>query len=273
MPKPSSNPNLLRFRKGGKIFFEKKSDKTQLDPDCVSLSVRSAFAEYANGKLRTESETQSGSCCVLSDLFCLTCVLSDVFCQRKSRKRDSKMNLTNISNFSQPLESDEITSTFSACLTEAETAGLIVFLVLFAFAGFLQNLVLILSISLTVGFPDAPVNLFVLSLACADLLLCAVPAPLLIYNIYHSIFSIFITVTNFVIAATTGSIFLLTLNRLVSTVRPLKYPKIMTFRRTVTMIGVIWFVAVLGGFVHMFIGKKHFPITRSIMVFYSIQGV
>ena len=183
------------------------------------------------------------------------------------------MNLTNISNFSQPLESDEMTSTFSAYLTEAETAGLIVFLVLFGFAGFLQNLVLILSISLTVGFPDAPVNLFVLSLACANLLLCAVPAPLLIYNIYQSIFSIFITVTNFVIAATTGSIFLLTLNRLVSTVRPLKYPKIMAFRRTVTMIGVIWFVAILGGFVFMFIGKKHFPITRSTMVFYITSSI
>jgi hypothetical protein len=64
MPKPSSNSNLLRFRKGGKKCFEKKSDKTQPDPDCVSLSVRSAFAEYANGKLRTESETQSGLCFV-----------------------------------------------------------------------------------------------------------------------------------------------------------------------------------------------------------------
>ena len=126
------------------------------------------------------------------------------------------MNFTNISNFGEPLESHEMTSTLSVYLSEGETAGLVVFLVFFGFAGFLQNLVLILSISLTDGFADAPANLFVLNLACADLLLCAVITPLFIYNIYHPVFSIFTTMTNFVVAATTGSIFLLTLNRFVS---------------------------------------------------------
>ena len=135
------------------------------------------------------------------------------------------MNFTNISNFSQPLESDEMTSTLAVYITEGETAGLVVFLVFFGLTGFLQNLVLILSISLTDGFADTPANLFILSLAFADLLLCAVSAPLLIYNMYHSIFNIYTTVSIFVVAATTGSIFLLTLNRFVSTVRPLKYQK------------------------------------------------
>ena len=75
------------------------------------------------------------------------------------------MNFTNISNFGEPLESHEMTSTLSVYLSKGETAGLVVFLVFFGFAGFLQNLVLILSISLTDGFADAPANLFVLSLA------------------------------------------------------------------------------------------------------------
>jgi hypothetical protein len=48
----------LEVRKGGKkslkIYLRKKyakSDKTQPDQDCVSLSARNAFTVYANGKL------------------------------------------------------------------------------------------------------------------------------------------------------------------------------------------------------------------------------
>ena len=186
------------------------------------------------------------------------------------------MNFTNISNFSQPLESYEMTSTLAVYLTEGETTGLVVFLVFFGLTGFLQNLVLILSISLTDGFADTPANLFILSLACADLLLCAVSAPLLIYNIYYSIFNIYTTVSIFVVAATTGSIFLLTLNRFVSTVRPLKYPKIMTFERSVAMIGVVWFLATLASVVALatlFIEKKTFPIIPYVVVFYITSSI
>ena len=45
--------------------------------------------------------------------------------------------------------------------------------------------------------------------------------------------------------ATTGSIFLLSLNRFVSIVKDLKYPKIMTFERTVKLVGTIWSVAII----------------------------
>jgi hypothetical protein len=46
----------LKVRKGGNLknYLRKKyakSDKTQSDPDCVSLSARSALTIYANGKL------------------------------------------------------------------------------------------------------------------------------------------------------------------------------------------------------------------------------
>ena len=52
-PNPSliltANHDLLKVRKGGGGGKLKK-DKTQPDPDCVSLSARSAFTVYANGK-------------------------------------------------------------------------------------------------------------------------------------------------------------------------------------------------------------------------------
>ena len=54
-PNPSliltANHDLLKVRKGGGGGGGKlKKDKTQPDPDCVSLSARSAFTVYANGK-------------------------------------------------------------------------------------------------------------------------------------------------------------------------------------------------------------------------------
>jgi hypothetical protein len=118
------------------------------------------------------------------------------------------MNFTNISNFNHYHESDELSSTLSLYISEAETAGLVLFLVLFGSLGFVQNLVLILSVILTDGFTETPANIFVLSLAWADLLVCGVSAPLLIYNCYHPIFNIFITVSKFNVVATTGSIVL-----------------------------------------------------------------
>ena len=45
--------------------------------------------------------------------------------------------------------------------------------------------------------------------------------------------------------AVTGSVFLLTMNRFNSTVRPLKYVDIMTFKRTVTLVGIIWSMAIV----------------------------
>jgi Ca2+/Na+ antiporter len=83
--------------------------------------------------------------------------------------------------------------------------------------------------------------------------------------------------TNLVVAATTGSIFLLTLNRFVSIVRPLKYPRIMTFKRTVTMIGVsIWLVAILilvVVVVGLMIENKVLRILRYVMAFYIISSI
>ncbi len=79
------------------------------------------------------------------------------------------MNFTNISNLNQSLELDETTSAVSSYFSEAEASALVVVVVFLASVGFLLNVLLILSIILTDGFADAPANVFVLSLACADL--------------------------------------------------------------------------------------------------------
>ena len=114
------------------------------------------------------------------------------------------------------LELNETTSALSAYFSEAEAAALVLVIVFLASAGFLLNLLSILSLTRTDGFADAPANVFVLSLA-----------------------------GRFVSVATTGNIFLLSLNRLMSIVADLKYPSIMTFKRTITLVGIVWFVAIL----------------------------
>ena len=153
------------------------------------------------------------------------------------------MSFSNISIFNQSFESSEVSSTLSLYASKAEIASGISFFALFGTVGFLENLVLILSILLTEQFADMPSNIFILSLACADLLVCGVSAPLYIYNCYHPMFTIFITVSKFNAVASTGSIFTLSLDRYISLIQGLQYPKIMTFKRTVSLVAGTWIVA------------------------------
>ena len=153
------------------------------------------------------------------------------------------MNSSNISNVNQSSELTEITSTLGFYLSDAETACVVGVFVLFGLIGFLENLVLILSTLLTDQFADTPANFFVISLAFADLLVCGVSAPLFIYNCYHPIFTIFINVSKFNAVASTGSIFTLTFDRYISLVKGLKYPKIMTLKRTVSLVAGTWISA------------------------------
>ena len=183
------------------------------------------------------------------------------------------MNSINLSQLiNDSYEFGEESKTVSLYLSDTEVAGLVLSLTFFASVGFLQNLVVILSIILTDGFLDAPANIFVLSLACSDFLVCGVSAPLLIYNCYHWNFTAFITVSKFIVVATTGSIFLMTVNRFVSIVKPLRYPRIVTYKRALTMVGGIWFVATLLpilsiiGLTYDIIAIVH--ITRYFLAFY-----
>ena len=62
---------------------------------------------------------------------------------------------------------------------------------------------------MTDGFAEVPANaVFVLSLAFADLLMSCVCPVLFIYDMYCSIFSIFITAARLLVSTTTGCIFL-----------------------------------------------------------------
>ena len=155
------------------------------------------------------------------------------------------MNFTNISSLNQSLQLAETNSAFSSFFSETEAVVLVIVMAILGLIGSLLNLLLILSITLTDGFSDAPANVFVLSLACADLLVCCVSAPLHMYNCFRPIYTIFATVSKFNGVATTGNIFLLSLNRFVSIIKDLKYPSIMTFKRTVKLVGIIWFVAII----------------------------
>ena len=154
------------------------------------------------------------------------------------------MNFSNTSYLDQSFQSNEVTSTLSLYLSDAETVSVIGLVAVFGTVGFLENLVLILTIILTEQFADTPSNVFVLSLACADLLVCGVSVPLFIYNCFHPIFTIFINVSKFNAVATTGSIFTLSLDRYISLARGLKYPKIMTFKRTISLVVGTWAIAI-----------------------------
>ena len=130
-------------------------------------------------------------------------------------------------------------------LSDVELVGLVFFLCFLGLIGFLENLLVILSMVLGDGYLEVPANIFLLSLACADLLICGVSAPLLAYNCFHWIFTIFISVSKFIVVATVGSIFLVTLNRLISIVRPLRCLHILTVQRAQFMVAAIWAVATL----------------------------
>ena len=183
------------------------------------------------------------------------------------------LNLTRLAN-----DSAELQETYSvdSYLTDKEVAGLLLYLAFFGFVGFVQNLVVILSIILTDGFPDIPGNIFVLSLACCDLLVCSVCVSLLIYNCFHWIFTTFITVSKLIVVATAGSIFLLTTNRFVSIIRPLRYPKLITCKRAAALVGCVWFVAIFVPTLSM-IGlaynmKAIVHITRYFLAFYIVSS-
>ena len=187
------------------------------------------------------------------------------------------MNFTGIPNSNQAHEAHAKLSTLDLYLSETEATVLVVFVVLFGSTGFLLNLILILSIAMTDGFAEAPVNVFVLSLAFADLLITCVCPALLIYSMYHSVFSIVMTVMRFLVTTNTGCIFLLTSNRFVSIVRALEYPKIVTLKRTAIVTAIIWFVGVIV-FLMSVLGSiwNNQPmkqITRYLVIFYSVSSI
>ena len=97
------------------------------------------------------------------------------------------------------------------------------------------------------------------------------------YNYFHPIFTIFISVSKFNAVACTGSTFTLSLDRYIPLVRSLKCPKVMTLKRTISLVACTWAAAI---FVVIFamvdlVGKiKPFLlITRYFLGFYLFATI
>lgn len=115
-----------------------------------------------------------------------------------------------------------------------------------AFVGFLENLFVIIFIIYTKGqiFLLVPSNIFLLSLASAEFLLCGVVLPLFILQLVHNEFYLcFINTGKFIALATVGSLLLLTLNKFMSVKWHLNYLAKMTVRRAFFMVIVVWTTA------------------------------
>ena len=112
-----------------------------------------------------------------------------------------------------------------------------------AFIGFLENFVVIIFIIFTRDktLLLVPSNIFLLSLATAEFLLCGVVLPLFILQMVHKEFFLcFINAGKFIALATVGSLLLLTLNKFMSVKWHLRYLAKMTVRRAFFMVFVVW---------------------------------
>ena len=168
----------------------------------------------------------------------------------------------------------------SQYFSEEETICLLAVVAIIGFVGLVLNLLLISSIIFTDGFSESPANIFVLSLALVDALMDCMRGGLValyVYNMYYPALNISLTVSKLFALATTGSIFLLTLNRTISIVRSLRYPTIVTNKRAKVMVGVMWLVAfivvVLDEVSLIFSEIPNLKMTRFFVAFYIVSSI
>lgn len=111
--------------------------------------------------------------------------------------------------------------------------------------GFLENMVIIFIMFIKRStFLLVPSNIFLLSLVCAEVLLCGVVLPLFIYQLVHQEFYVyFINAGKFTALATVGSLLLLTLNKFVSVKWHLRYLAAMTVCRAFLVVSLVWTTA------------------------------
>ena len=109
-------------------------------------------------------------------------------------------------------------------------------------AGFLENLVIICVIFTKRNtILLVPSNIFLLSLVCAEVLLCGVVLPLFIFQLVHQDFYIyFINAGKFIALATVGSLLSLTLNKFMSVKWHLRYLATMTVCRAFLVVVSVW---------------------------------
>ena len=110
-----------------------------------------------------------------------------------------------------------------------------------ALVGFIENAFVILLLIFGHGFLDAPTNIFVLSLAFADALLSLASMPLLPASFSYDWASDYLFhASRLAAVGTAGSIVLLSINRMISVLKPLKYPRLMTTRRAAYLVALVW---------------------------------
>ena len=121
---------------------------------------------------------------------------------------------------------------------------------LLGFLGMLCNGIVIYAIISLGSYVDVPANTFILSQAFADLGMSA-SIPICISHLYSDHWDVVYLYTGFVWFASLGSLFLLTLNRLISVVDSLKYVRRMTPFRAQILVAVVWMAALLITLLHM----------------------
>ena len=133
--------------------------------------------------------------------------------------------------------------------TPEERVILTATLSLMGFLGILCNGIVIYAIISLGSYVDVPANMFILSQAFADLGITA-SIPIYISHLYFDHWDVVFLYTGFFLFASLGSLFLLTLNRLLSVVDSLKYVRRMTPFRAKALVTTVWMAALLITLLH-----------------------
>ena len=164
-------------------------------------------------------------------------------------------------NFSEPSH-----ETF---LSEDEKAVLTVILSLLGLFGFLGNGIVIYTVISFGNYVDVPENIFILSQAFADLG-TVISIPIFTFHMYSWIWELVYIYASFVWLASLGSLLLLTLNRLISVVYPLRYIRKMTPCRAKCLVVAIWMAALSDSLWNLYgylaSGRHYFEIERYYIV-------
>lgn len=144
---------------------------------------------------------------------------------------------------------------FSLCLTPGEVLVVTMVSAVIAFNGLLGNLVVMSSVLGDRKYTDNPTNLLLCSLAVADLLVCLIAAPVFICALYLPILRICGSIIASLGFASVGGIVSLTVNRFISIIWSLKYPRLVTSSRVKTVISLNWATSI-GVFVNKMAGQE-----------------
>ncbi|XP_028417762.1 histamine H2 receptor-like [Dendronephthya gigantea] len=176
------------------------------------------------------------------------------------------------------MDTENVTYSLQSYLTGNERTILTgLFAVLSIFGLFGNGIVVYVVISLR-HYLDVPANIFILSQAFTDF---GTALSLLIYivHMYVWIWDVFFWYTAVVWLASLGSLFLLTLNRLLSVIDPFAYPRRMTATRARGLVVLNWMLALVvtvypllipGGSLDTSLGRYYIVITTTCVILFNL---